>query len=194
MRLAQDLHAMRRDQTPKFGQFAPGTRDARILPAEAGIGQCKEVLMLSRPRRFARPHASLLAVLGFALSAQGCCDARIVTGFIPDGCVGEYYIYALQGACADNHWVVTHGDLPPGIQLSNPGVLSGTPTLEGMYLFTVTLSPDFNPASKGFSMAIHEAGAPECTAEEDSPFEPQDGGVDAWSEGGEEWDDEAEPL
>lgn len=150
--------------------------------------------MLIWLRPFRRGRASLVAALGFALWMQGCCDARIVTGFIPDGCVGEYYIYALEGACADNQWVVTHGDLPPGIGLSNNGVLSGTPTLEGMYLFTVTLSPDFHPASKGFSMTIHEADAPECIEEGDSGVEAMDGGAGAWNEDAAEWNDGVEPL
>jgi hypothetical protein len=113
-------------------------------------------------------HASALAASGLLLVLlQGCCDPRIGTGVIPDGCVGERYVFALYGDCADNRWIVASGDLPPGIELSNTGVLSGTPTLEGIYLFTVTLSPDFNPASKGFSMTIHEADAPECAEEWD---------------------------
>lgn len=117
-------------------------------------------------------HASRLAMLSLAVVLfQGCCDATILTAFIPDGCVGENYIFALHGDCADEQWIVASGDLPPGIELSNTGVLSGIPTLEGTYLFTVTLSPDFYPASKGFSMTIHEADAPECTEEWDGGVE-----------------------
>lgn len=122
-----------------------------------------------------RSHARVvlwLAMAGWSVVAlQGCCETSISTAVVPDGCVGDYYIYALRGDCADNNWVVTSGDLPPGIELSNSGVLSGTPTLEGIYLFTVTLSPDFDPASKGFSMMIHEADAPECTEQLDDEGE-----------------------
>lgn len=123
--------------------------------------------MIKELRSLIPHHASLaMPILMFVL-LHGCCDPRIGTALIPDGCVGEYYIFALQGECSDNHWIVTSGDLPPGIELSNTGVLSGTPTLEGTYLFTVTFSPDFHPASKGFSMTIHEADATECTEELD---------------------------
>jgi len=127
--------------------------------------------MTTRSRSFVRQPALLLAMLGFFFLLQGCCDPRIVTESVPDGCVGQFYIFALEGACADNRWVVTSGDLPPGVALSNVGVLSGRPTLMGTYLFTVTLSDDFHPVSKGFSMMIHDADAPECV-------EGMDGGVD----------------
>ncbi len=112
---------------------------------------------------------ALLALL--AVGMQGCCDPRISTGSIPDGCVGDYYIFALQGDCGENDWIVTGGDLPPGIELSNPGVLSGRPTLEGTYLFTVTFSPGFDPASKGFAMTIYDADAPECTGQVEDEVE-----------------------
>jgi len=118
------------------------------------------MIVLSRP--VVLQHALLLTMMGFLFLLQGCCDPRIVTDRIPDGCVNAPYLFALEGACADNRWVVTSGDLPPGIALSNQGVLSGRPALAGIYLFTVTLSDDFHPVSKGFSMTIHEADAPEC--------------------------------
>ena len=128
--------------------------------------------MCSRP--FVLQRAALLTMLGFVFLLQGCCDPRIVTEFIPDGCVDEYYSLNLIGACADDRWTVTSGDLPPGIGLSIRGLLSGTPTLPGTFLFTITLSSDFDPASKGFSMTIHEAGSPECGGD----LEDMDGGVD----------------
>ena len=119
---------------------------------------------------------ALLAMLGVAFLFHGCCDPRIVTAFIPDGCVDQYYVLVLEGACADDRWTVTSGDLPPGIALSISGLLSGTPTLAGTFLFTVTLSSEFDPTSKGFSMTIHEADSPECL-EDVEDNEDLDGGV-----------------
>ena len=133
--------------------------------------------MTIRFRPFVLQRAALLTMLGFVFLLQSCCDPRIVTEFIPDSCVGQYYILALEGACADDRWTVTSGDLPPGIGLSIRGVLSGTPTLPGTFLFTVTLSSEFHPTSKGFSMTIHEADAPECL-EDVEDVEDVDGGVD----------------
>ena len=48
-------------------------------------------------------------------------------------------------------WTMTNGTLPPGLQLSSTGVISGTPTTPGNYAFTVSLD--------GFQRPTDVAGA-----------------------------------
>lgn len=61
---------------------------------------------------------------------------------LPDGNVGTPYSETLasSGAPAGALWAVLLGSLPPGIALnSSTGVLSGTPTTNGIYNFTIGL-------------------------------------------------------
>ena len=50
---------------------------------------------------------------------------------LPDALDGSYYEAELQVSQGDGiyHWEIDHGSLPPGITLSESGVISGTPSL-----------------------------------------------------------------
>jgi hypothetical protein len=43
-------------------------------------------------------------------------------------------------------WVVTSGQLPPGLNMAGDGAITGTPTLAGTYPFTVQVTDSENPA------------------------------------------------
>lgn len=64
---------------------------------------------------------------------------QITNSAIPDGVVGIPFTYSIptRGAAVAG-FTVNAGDVPPGLNLSNSGVLSGTPSLAGTYQFTVT--------------------------------------------------------
>lgn len=57
-----------------------------------------------------------------------------------EGFAGEAYSQTLQaqGGVGTLTWGFTGGSLPPGLTLSTGGVLSGTPTLAGSYIVTLT--------------------------------------------------------
>jgi hypothetical protein len=46
--------------------------------------------------------------------------------------------FTVTGGVAPYTWSVTAGALPPGLSLSPTGVLSGTPSVQGVYNFTIT--------------------------------------------------------
>jgi hypothetical protein len=52
-----------------------------------------------------------------------------------------------QGGVGSMTWTLASGSLPPGMNLSSPGVISGSPTASGAYTFTVHLV-DSSPTPK----------------------------------------------
>ncbi|HVS97985.1 MAG TPA: MBG domain-containing protein, partial [Puia sp.] len=69
---------------------------------------------------------------------------------LSDGLYGSVYTsqsLTVTGGTAPYAFTVSSGSLPPGMQLSNDGTLSGTPTAAGSYSFTVTATD--NSSSPG---------------------------------------------
>ncbi|HIJ89167.1 MAG TPA: hypothetical protein HPP97_16040 [Desulfuromonadales bacterium] len=68
------------------------------------------------------------------------------------------YTFAATGGYGAYSWAVSIGPLPPGLSLSTAGVLSGTPTASGTYLFAVQVTDSSTPtagsASKLVSMDV----------------------------------------
>lgn len=62
----------------------------------------------------------------------------------------------LEGSPADGSGVdlALEGELPPGVSMSEQGDLSGTPTAEGSYTFTLT-DGDEDGASQEFTLVVH---------------------------------------
>ena len=93
--------------------------------------------------------------LVLAWLASACCDvSSIRTQSLPDGVVGIPYGTTLSHNCSgrstwnDAFWTATD-PLPPGINLSRDGRLSGTPQVAGPYSFTVELSEEPGEYSYG---------------------------------------------
>lgn len=86
------------------------------------------------------------------------CEFEITTDTLPGATLGEAYSFKLTTGCAADRWYLEAGSLPPGIALSEKGVLSGTPTQAGDFIFTVTAvfaDVDRNHyVSKGFSLRV----------------------------------------
>jgi hypothetical protein len=76
----------------------------------------------------------------------------------PAGQVGTEYSHSFTsstGSPSGTFAVSNTADLPPGLNLSSSGVLSGTPTSGGDYTFTVTASNGlFTDATKQFTLTI----------------------------------------
>ena len=104
--------------------------------------------------------------IALAVFVTGCeCEVKIKTEALPDGRVGQTYDFRLQesekncdGEC---EWKIIGGNLPPGISLTDGGRLSGIPTVDGAFTFTVeaTIGEDdtgsgTDSASKGFLFTV----------------------------------------
>jgi hypothetical protein len=62
----------------------------------------------------------------------------IITTTLPPGNRAIAYSQVLVASGNGITWTVSVGSLPPGMSLSSPGVLAGTPIVGGSYTFTVT--------------------------------------------------------
>jgi hypothetical protein len=60
----------------------------------------------------------------------------------PEMTVGEAYqfMFTAQGGSGMYNWLVTGGQLPPGLSLSIGGLLNGTPSQTGSYQAEITVS------------------------------------------------------
>lgn len=67
--------------------------------------------------------------------------------------------FTASGGTPPYSWALTSGTLPPGLGLSSDGVLSGTPTALGNFVFTVGVS-DSGGAGSSASLALNIAPLP----------------------------------
>jgi uncharacterized protein with beta-barrel porin domain len=82
---------------------------------------------------------------------------------LADGTISTAYSAALNpatGGTAPYAYALTAGALPPGLSLSSAGALSGTPTAEGTYNFSVTATDSstgtgpYSSAPRGYSITV----------------------------------------
>ena len=90
----------------------------------------------------------------------GTAPPSITTTSLAGGAVGTAY-NATLGASGENitwTWAaVTGSSLPPGLELSTSGVISGTPTATGTSTFTVKASNAYGSDSKQFTLTVSPA-------------------------------------
>lgn len=69
-------------------------------------------------------------------------DPLVTTASLPGGVTGTGYnqTLAASGGSGANIWSVTSGALPNGLTLSSGGVISGTPTVTGVFTFSVQVT------------------------------------------------------
>lgn len=106
-------------------------------------------------------------------ASYACVQAslrRVCLGSIPScTCVGVAYsaTIATSGGIAPFVWSIASGSLPPGVGLSQIGVISGTPTTPGTYAFSVRVTePDGSNVVKSYSLAcikITDTSLPDYT-------------------------------
>ncbi len=86
--------------------------------------------------------------------AQGL---TITTSSLPSGTIGQSYQAQLgaSGGQPPYTWALTSGSLPTGLNLSTSGLISGIPTVAGIFTFTVQVRDQLsNTAGKNFSITI----------------------------------------
>ncbi len=77
----------------------------------------------------------------------------ITTSPLPDGEVDEPYSLQIE-AEGDPIFLLVGGTLPPGLDLSAAGLLSGTPTTTGPYAFTVRATNDYGWENREFMVTV----------------------------------------
>jgi hypothetical protein len=102
---------------------------------------------------------TLIASVVLSWIALWSCNSSvaITTASVPSGTVGQPYSVQLQGKGVGT-WSVLTGTLPPGLQLSTSGLLSGTPSKAVTFSFTVEARQDTTPTAptvvQSFSVTI----------------------------------------
>ncbi len=91
-----------------------------------------------------------------SIQVQPATTLAVATTTLPDGTVGAAYSAALAatGGVSPYTWTVVSGALPPGVSLvAATGALTGTPTKQGRYTFTVRVT-DANGAQATRALSI----------------------------------------
>ena len=89
---------------------------------------------------------------------------NITVGALSQTSVNEGALYsqtlAASGGTGPYTYEVTAGSIPAGLTLSSDGILSGTPTADGTYMFTITATDSYgSPGSAAYTLFVMD-GAP----------------------------------
>lgn len=102
--------------------------------------------------------ASAIATRALSITVAGSAITITTTSPLPQGVSGSLYsvtLAAIGGSGTGFVWTIASGTLPPGVSLTQGGVLGGTPTAGGSYAFTVTVQDSQGATSqKAFTLFI----------------------------------------
>ncbi len=81
---------------------------------------------------------------------------------LPSATVGTAYSYTLtSSSAASPAWSLSSGTLPPGLSLNAAGLISGTPTLDGTYVFNVRVADSGgNTGTAALTIVVNKSGGP----------------------------------
>ena len=94
-----------------------------------------------------------LTLLGTSVAQQGAASGEplsLPAASPPKGFLRQPYRFPLpaRGGISPLQWEVSGGALPPGVTLSQDGILSGVPTRTGEFRFVVAVSDSGKPAQE----------------------------------------------
>ena len=93
-------------------------------------------------------------------------SVKITSTITPDGKIGESYTTVLTSSPSGAYWSLSGGLLPPGLTLSSDGVLSGVPTVVGVFSFYVTASmASYSSSTQEFEITISAYGSSGSTVQ-----------------------------
>ena len=88
----------------------------------------------------------------------------ILTGELNAGFVGQAYSHQLEVKGQEYiTWTCTTGNFPDGLTLGEYGLISGTPTKQGVFTFTLRASNYYGEDSKEFTLTVMEGMKPTIT-------------------------------
>lgn len=129
---SSDRFTGRLDEVSLYGRALTGGEIATIASA-ARLGKSLTQPYITTPAQLSR------SIVGDGYLAHLVPQYRIDVALLPEGIVGDSYtgsIAAVIGALPMS-FSVWSGDLPPGLSMGEPGLLSGVPTIPGDHEFTV---------------------------------------------------------
>lgn len=110
---------------------------------------------------------ALLSLCCFTLASAGAQQASpsqlsISTTTLPQARLRQAYQFQLQaqGGIPPFKWTLSRGSLPPGFNLSEDGLIRGTPTEKGEFPFVISLSDGSTPQQKKNQAYVFHVVAP----------------------------------
>jgi hypothetical protein len=97
----------------------------------------------------------------FTLTIASAPVAVAMPEILPQGATGAAYseTMAASGGVPPYAWSIASGALPPGLALSRAGVIAGTPTAGGTYIFAAQVQDNtYLTASQPFSLTVTAPG------------------------------------
>ena len=169
--LGQDLHSIVASPSALFVDAA--NHDLHLRAGSPAIDRGTSVAGVTTDRDgAARPQGLAFDIgayeLGGAAPPPAPADLVLGAATLPGGQVGAPYSSALaaSGGAPPYLWSVVAGDLPPGLALgASTGLLAGTPSAQGSFVFTVQVTDaqaQADSAQRAFTVAI--AAAPPAPA------------------------------
>lgn len=120
-----------------------GPPEEETIPGtELGLRSVGKDQSQPQPDPASQGTSKAIAVFGTPVAAPTPPVFTIKTVQLPMGVVGDEYRHPLEarGVRGPAIWTVVEGDLPPGLDLSPDGVVSGIPEQSGEWRFTVRLA------------------------------------------------------
>ncbi|MGD0537589.1 MAG: putative Ig domain-containing protein [Verrucomicrobiota bacterium] len=132
------------------GNFSLGVANGTWTVGVASCDNCNDSL----PSNYSVPDAQTVTVNNNAptvnFTVQPGQPLQITTSWLPDGTVGTSYSQSLQATGGHPPyqwgWPAQPGNIPPGLNLSSDGTLSGNPSNVGTFTFTVQAYDNFSSA------------------------------------------------
>jgi len=103
-----------------------------------------------------RDSASQTDTQALTITVSAVASLAVTTPSLPAGTVATFYSQSLQasGGTPPYAWSLVSGTLPRGLALNSSGTISGTPTKQGMYNFTVRVTAGAQ-ATRSFSIRVN---------------------------------------
>ncbi|MBS1788049.1 MAG: putative Ig domain-containing protein [Acidobacteria bacterium] len=98
---------------------------------------------------------------GFDVTINPPCQSITINpATLPNGTLGMLYNQTLTASVSSFsvNFTVSGGALPPGINLSAAGILSGTPTQTGNFDFTVTVTANGCTGTRSYTLLVNQTG------------------------------------
>ncbi len=102
------------------------------------------------------PQTHLMAML----TTDSPVHSLVISAKLPVATTGVTYsaTFTASGGTAPYHFAVASGQLPPGILLSGPGVISGTPSKVGTFTFTISAEDrESQSGTQSFQITVSQA-------------------------------------
>jgi hypothetical protein len=115
----------------------------------------------SAATRFFMPAHDTVVTANFAPQAPAGAAPSIQTTGLPAAAEGETYSHTLQATGdAPILWSLAEGSMPPGLDLSGDGRITGAPSAAGAFTFTVEAANDAGSDRKALHITVTAAPAP----------------------------------